>query len=49
MRDRSTARIVLLAAKGAPNVEIARLVGVSRPTVNASAVPAVPRSAGFPG
>jgi transposase len=29
------ARIVLLAAEGAPNVEIARLVGVSRPTVNA--------------
>jgi transposase len=29
------ARIVLLAAEGTPNVEIARLVGVSRPTVNA--------------
>ena len=29
------ARIVLLAADGTPNVEIARLVGVSRPTVNA--------------
>ena len=29
------ARIVLLAAEGMPNVEIARLVGVSRPTVNA--------------
>jgi len=29
------ARIVLLAADGIPNVEIARLVGVSRPTVNA--------------
>ena len=28
------ARIVLLAADGTPNVEIARLVGVSRPTVN---------------
>ena len=28
------ARIVLLAAEGTPNVEIARLVGVSRPTVN---------------
>lgn len=28
------ARIVLLAAQGTPNVEIARLVGVSRPTVN---------------
>jgi transposase len=28
-------RIVLLAADGTPNVEIARLVGVSRPTVNA--------------
>jgi transposase len=28
------ARIVLLAAEGIPNVEIARLVGVSRPTVN---------------
>jgi transposase len=28
------ARIVLLAADGVPNVEIARLVGVSRPTVN---------------
>ena len=28
-------RIVLLAAEGTPNVEIARLVGVSRPTVNA--------------
>jgi len=29
------ARIVLLASEGTPNVEIARLVGVSRPTVNA--------------
>ena len=29
------ARIVLLAAEGTPNVDIARLVGVSRPTVNA--------------
>jgi transposase len=29
------ARIVLLAAEGTPNVEIARLLGVSRPTVNA--------------
>ncbi len=29
------ARIVLLAADGVPNVEIARRVGVSRPTVNA--------------
>mgnify|MGYP003408024230 CR=1 FL=1 len=29
------ARIVLLAAEGTPKVEIARLVGVSRPTVNA--------------
>ncbi len=29
------ARIVLLAAEGTPNVEIARLVGVTRPTVNA--------------
>ena len=29
------ARIVLLAADGTPNVEIARMVGVSRPTVNA--------------
>ena len=29
------ARIVLLAADGTPNVEIARLVGLSRPTVNA--------------
>jgi transposase len=29
------ARIVLLAAEGTPNVEIAPLVGVSRPTVNA--------------
>ena len=29
------ARIVLLAAEGTPNVEIGRLVGVSRPTVNA--------------
>jgi transposase len=28
------ARIVLLAADGTPNVEISRLVGVSRPTVN---------------
>jgi Winged helix-turn helix/Helix-turn-helix domain len=28
------ARIVLLAAEGTPNVDIARLVGVSRPTVN---------------
>jgi len=28
------ARIVLLAAGGTPNVDIARLVGVSRPTVN---------------
>jgi transposase len=28
------ARIVLLASEGTPNVEIARLVGVSRPTVN---------------
>jgi len=28
------ARIVLLAGEGTPNVEIARLVGVSRPTVN---------------
>ena len=28
------ARIVLLAADGTPNVEIAELVGVSRPTVN---------------
>ena len=28
------ARIVLLAADGMPNVEIAELVGVSRPTVN---------------
>lgn len=28
------ARIVLLAADGIPNVEIAELVGVSRPTVN---------------
>ena len=28
------ARIVLLAADGVPNVEIARLVGMSRPTVN---------------
>jgi hypothetical protein len=28
------ARIVLLAADGTPNVEIARLVGASRPTVN---------------
>ena len=27
-------RIVLLAADGTPNVEIAELVGVSRPTVN---------------
>ena len=26
---------MLLAAEGTPNVEIARLVGVSRPTVNA--------------
>ena len=32
------ARIVLLAAEGTPNVEIARLVGVSRPTVNARRV-----------
>jgi transposase len=30
----SRARIVLLASEGTPNVEIARLVGVSRPTVN---------------
>jgi transposase/transposase-like protein len=29
------ARIVLLAAEGTPNVEIARLLGMSRPTVNA--------------
>jgi transposase len=29
------ARIVLLAAEGRPNVEIARLLGISRPTVNA--------------
>ena len=28
------ARIVVLASEGTPNVEIARLVGVSRPTVN---------------
>ena len=28
------ARIVLLAADGTPNVEIAELVGVSRPTVD---------------
>ena len=28
------ARIVLLAADGTPNVEIAELIGVSRPTVN---------------
>ena len=29
------ARIVLLAAEGTPNAEIAERVGVSRPTVNA--------------
>jgi transposase len=32
------ARIVLLAAEGTPNVEIARLVGVSRPMVNSRRV-----------